>query len=83
MATEIPVLAKVRIYEKSPNDGITVELDGKELNNSLVSLSYRIEAGSMPLLTLTMVADVEIETQAITKTEKLILADSGNDGVQY
>jgi len=66
-------LNKIRVYKKdkgeaSTPDNITIEVDGKELLG-IFSFQYEVAPGNFPLVTLKMVADTDIDTEAVTKKE--------------
>ncbi len=57
---------KIKIYKTKPDDpdnssaNLSIELDGKPLDD-VVEFNYRVVGGEMPLVTITMVAQPEIE----------------------
>lgn len=77
-----PSLSKVRIYD-DPKDGLTVELDGKKLDG-LTNVSYHISSTNpMPTLSLTMVADVSVDSSAKVEISKMVISDPRKDAAEF
>jgi len=71
---------KIRVYKTDKNEAstpnnITIEVDGKELLGVL-SFKYEVAPGNFPLVTLEMIAQTEIETDAMVKKKAPPEADA-------